>query len=99
MRQCPKVRLWAAVLVVGAVSALAAAGGGIGSIKSQDLKEWLSYIASDELQGRAVYGTGIGLASAYIEHHLQSWGVKPAGDDGRYLQTVRVLGVKTTSRS
>jgi hypothetical protein len=91
--------MWAAVLVGGAVSAVAAAGGGIGSIKSQDLKEWLSYIASDELQGRAVYGTGIGLAAAYIENHLQSWGVKPAGDHGHFLQAVRVLGVKTTSRS
>jgi hypothetical protein len=55
------------VLIAGAVSAVAAAGGGIGSIKTQDLREWLSYIASDELQGRAVYGTGIGLAAAYIE--------------------------------
>ena len=30
-----------------------ARGGGPASIKSDDLKEWLSYIASDELQGRA----------------------------------------------
>ena len=30
-----------------------AATGGIGAIKSQDLKEWLTYVASDELQGRA----------------------------------------------
>src|SRR5207237_643304 len=27
------------------------------------------------------------------------WGVKPAGDHGGYLQTVRVLGIKATSRS
>ena len=43
--------------------------------------------------------SGIGLAAAYIEGHLRSWGVKPAGDHGGYLQTVRVLGVKTTSRA
>ena len=28
-----------------------------------------------------------------------AWGVKPAGDHGSYLQTVRVLGVKTTSHA
>jgi hypothetical protein len=99
MHQRLGVRLWAAVLVVGAVSTATAAGGGIGSIKSQDLKEWLSYIASDELQGRAVYTEGIGLAAAYIGDHLRSWGVKPAGDHAGYLQTVRVLGVKTTSHA
>ena len=99
MRRYPKVNVWAAVFVAGAMSVAAAAGGGIGAIKSQDLKNWLSYIASDELQGRAVYTAGLGLAAAYIEARLQSWGAKPAGDQGGYLQTVRVLGVKTTSHS
>ena len=65
--------------------------------RARTCSEWLSYIASDELQGRAVYSAGIGLAAAYIEDHLKAWGVKPAGDHGGYLQTVRVLGVKTTS--
>ena len=114
MRPRQSVKLWAVVLVTGAVSAAAAAGGppslaashpsygatgGIGSIKSQDLKDWLTYIASDELQGRAVYTAGIGLAAAYIEDHLRGWGVKPAGDHAGYLQTVRVLGVKATSHA
>jgi hypothetical protein len=59
----------------------------------------LSYIASDDLQGRAVFSTGIGLAAAYIEDQLKAAGAKPAGDPGSYLQTVRVLGVRTTSHS
>ena len=42
---------------------------------------------------------GFGLAAGYVADHLRAWGVKPAGDHGSYLQTVRVLGVKTTSRS
>jgi Peptidase family M28 len=70
-----------------------------GRISTKDLREWLTYIASDQLQGRAVFSTGIGLAAAYIEDHLSAWGVTPAGDGGSYLQTVRVLGVQTTSRS
>ena len=46
-----------------------------------------------------MFTAGFGLAAAYIEDHLRAWGVKPAGDHGSYLQTVRVLGVKTTSHS
>src|SRR5439155_23745544 len=37
--------------------------------------------------------------AAYIEDHLRAWGVRPAGDNGSYLQTVRVLGIKTTGHS
>src|SRR5206468_1769204 len=87
------------VLSVAVVSGISAAGGGLAAIKSQDLKEWLSYIASDELEGREIYTTGIGLAAAYIEDHARAWGARPAGDKGRYLQTVRVLGVKATSHA
>src|ERR1700681_2626195 len=82
------------VAVVAAVVSVTAATGGRSSIRSEDLREWLSYIASDELEGRAVYSTGLGLAAAYIENHLRAWGAVPAGDSGSYLQTVRVLGVK-----
>jgi hypothetical protein len=93
------VRGWIAVLLIGGVGAAAAAGGGSASISAGDLREWLTYIASDELEGRAVFSAGFGLAGGYIEDHLRAWGVKPAGDRGQYLQTVRVLGVKTTSHS
>ncbi len=73
--------------------------GGIGSIQQEPLKEWLTYIASDELQGRATYSEGLGLAAGYISAHLAQWGVKPAGDRGTFLQVVKVLGVRTTSRA
>ncbi len=65
----------------------------------RDLREWLTFIAADELQGRAVFGTGIGLAESYVEQHLREWGVKPSGDHGSFLQTVRIVGVKATSHS
>jgi hypothetical protein len=79
--------------------ALAATRGNAQPVDVRDLREWLSYIASDDLQGRAVFGTGIGLAASYIEDHLRAWGVKPAGDHGSYLQTVRVVSIKATSHS
>jgi Peptidase family M28 len=94
----PAIRGWVAAIVLGAVAAIAAANGGA-AIKTADLREWLTYIASDELEGRAVFSAGYGLAAGYVADHLHAWGVRPAGDHGGYLQTVRVLGVKTTSHS
>jgi hypothetical protein len=78
----------------------AGAAGGLASIDTADLRTWLTYIASDELQGRATYSAGLGLAAAYIQEHLRKWGVQsPPDPPNAYLQTVRVVGVKRTSRS
>ena len=70
---------------------------GAASINQADLQTWLTYLSSDELQGRATYTEGLGLAAGYIASHLAQWGVEPAGDNGTYLQTVKVLGVRTSS--
>jgi hypothetical protein len=96
MIRCRAARVIVAVLVAFAP---VHAAGGLSSIDVPDLKQWLTYLASDELQGRQVYSEGQGLAAGYIQTHLQDWGVTPGGDRGTYLQTVRVLGVKATSRS
>ena len=91
------VAVLAAMLAI--VPSQAASRDAAASIDARDLREWLTYIASDDLQGRAVFSTGIGLAASYVEDHLRQWGVKPAGDRGTYLQTVRVVGVKSTSHT
>jgi hypothetical protein len=82
-----------------AAAAQSSSKGGLNSIQQEPLKQWLTYIASDELQGRATYSEGLGLAAGYIATHLAEWGVKPAGYNGTYLQVVRVLGVRADSRA
>jgi len=86
------------LLAVG-LGAQSASRGGRTSIQGPAVEEWLTYLASDELQGRATYSEGLGLAAAYIAQHLKEWGVEPAGGNGSYFQTVKVLGVRSTSRA
>jgi Peptidase family M28 len=69
------------------------------TIQVEDLQKWLSYLASDELEGRATFSEGLGLAAAYLVEQLRSFGVKPGGDNGSYFQRVRVVGVKSVNRS
>jgi hypothetical protein len=89
----------ALILTVALGSATARANGGRDLIRAQDLKEWLGYISSDELEGRSTFSEGLGLAAAYIAEHLSAWGVKPGGDKGSYFQRVAVLGVKSDNHS
>jgi hypothetical protein len=97
------MRVGRTVLSVACAAALFAtsllAAGGRASITATELRDWLTYVASDELEGRAVYTEGLGLAAGYIQTHVQAWGLAPRGDDGAFLQTVRVQSIKTTSRS
>src|SRR2546430_15284992 len=69
------------------------------SITAESLRTWLTYLASDELEGRATFSEGLGLAGAYIADQLKEAGVKPGGDQGTYFQRVEVLGIKSTNHS
>jgi hypothetical protein len=89
----------AALVILSAGLFPAAAGGGLSAIRQDDLRQWLTDISSDQMQGRALYSAGLGLTAAYIEQHLREWNIRPGGDPGSYLQTVRIQGVRTTSRS
>ena len=68
-------------------------------INQADMKEWLTYLSSDELQGRQVFTEGYGLAAAFIADHLKEWGIKPLGDDGTYFENVKLKGYKVTRNS
>jgi hypothetical protein len=77
----------------------AAQNGKHANIQSQDLQQWLTYISSDELEGRSTFSEGLGIAAAYIADNLHTWGVKPGGDNRSYFQRVKVLGVKSVNHS
>src|SRR5215475_3384022 len=69
------------------------------SITPEALRGWLSYLASDDLEGRTTFSEGLGLAAAYIADQLKQSGVKPGGDHGSYFQRVEVLGIRSTNHS
>lgn len=62
--------------------------GNVEGITAKQLKEYLTFIASDELEGRDTPSRGLDIAAKFIAGHLESWGLKPAGDDGTYFQKI-----------
>ncbi|CAN5394242.1 M20/M25/M40 family metallo-hydrolase [soil metagenome] len=55
-------------------------------ITAAQLKADLEFLASDELLGRNTPSPGFDTAAAYIVARLARAGLKPAGDDGTFLQ-------------
>lgn len=60
--------------------------GNVEAVTAKQLKEYLTFIASDELEGRDTPSRGLDIAAMYIAQHLASWNIKPAGDSGSYFQ-------------
>lgn len=104
----PQILFWLAVVCLTAGLtrpwALAAPGQQVSTgvqlaaIAESDMREWLTYLASDALQGRQVFTEGYGLAAGYVANELEKMGAKPMGDAG-YFQTVRRVGYRVTQNS
>jgi hypothetical protein len=98
--------LCAAILCAIAAAVAVQQGGlaqaprpGAAAVETDSLREWLTYIASDELEGRNTFSEGLGKAGVYIAERLKEAGVRPGGDDGTYFQRVSVQTVRSTGRS
>src|SRR5215469_10806564 len=53
--------------------------GNADSITEDELKIYLYFLASDQLEGRNLPSRGYDTAALYVASHLAEWGVKPGG--------------------
>ncbi len=53
--------------------------GNADSITEEELKVYLNFLASDQLEGRNLPSRGYDIAALYIASHLAEWGLKPGG--------------------
>jgi Zn-dependent M28 family amino/carboxypeptidase len=55
-------------------------------ITQAQLRDYLTFIAADELEGRDTPSRGLNTAAKFIAMLMARWGVKPMGDNGTYFQ-------------
>jgi hypothetical protein len=68
-------------------AALLAARGGE-TISADQLRSYLTFIASDEMEGRDTPSRGLDTTAKFIALNLGRWGFKPYGDDGTFFQKI-----------
>ncbi|MGI8919862.1 MAG: M20/M25/M40 family metallo-hydrolase [Pyrinomonadaceae bacterium] len=61
---------------------------GIDTITAAQMRDYLSFIASDEMEGRDTPSRGLDLTAKFLAMNLSHWGLKPAGDNGTYFQKI-----------
>lgn len=77
------------VLIVGSLVGQVKYGNA-DAITANQLRDYLSFIASDELEGRNTPSRGLNTAAKFLATDLSRWGFKPAGDDGTFFQKIRL---------
>lgn len=61
---------------------------GVETISAAQLRSYLSFIASDEMEGRDTPSRGLNTTAKFIAMNLGRWGLKPMGDNGTFFQTI-----------
>ena len=63
-------------------------------ITAAQLKDYLFFVASDEMEGRDTPSRGLDITAKFLAMQLSRWGLKPAGDNGTYFQRMALQRVK-----
>ncbi|CAN5131655.1 M20/M25/M40 family metallo-hydrolase [soil metagenome] len=61
------------------------------TITAAQLKDYLYFVASDEMEGRDTPSRGLDLTAKFIGTMLSRWNFKPAGDDGTFYQKIALV--------
>lgn len=61
---------------------------GVDTISATQIRDYLTFIASDEMEGRDTPSRGLDTTAKFIAMNLARWGLKPAGDNGTFLQRI-----------
>jgi len=61
---------------------------GLDTISSNQLRDYLTFIASDEMEGRDTPSRGLDTTAKFLAMNLSRWGFKPAGDEGSFFQRI-----------
>src|ERR1700722_1488519 len=64
------------------------------SVDPEKIRAHVRFLSDDLMEGRGPGLRGSELAAKYIATQFALYGLKPAGDDGTYLQQVKFVGVK-----
>ena len=67
------------------------------TISAAELRDYLTFIASDEMEGRDTPSRGLDTTAKFLAMNLSRWGFKPAGDDGSFFQRIELRRARADS--
>src|SRR3954471_8843921 len=71
----------------------ASAQAAIKAVDAEKIRQHVRFLSSDLLEGRGTGQRGGDIAAEYIATQFALLGLKPAGDNGTYMQKVPMVGI------
>src|SRR5262245_46506533 len=62
----------------------------IDAVSANQLRDYLTFIASDEMEGRDTPSRGLDTTAKFLAMNLARWGFKPMGGDGTFFQRIEL---------
>jgi Zn-dependent M28 family amino/carboxypeptidase len=84
--------VWRVALLAGLVVLLGVPARAVDTPAEARMRRDITFLASDQCEGRGVTTRGINLAADYIAREFARAGLKPAGPDGSYFQPFKMKG-------
>lgn len=75
----------------GKAASVASQFGNVEAVTADQLRSYLYYVASDEMEGRDTGSRGHEATLKFIALNLHRWGLQPAGDHGTYFQDIKLV--------
>lgn len=63
---------------------------GVETISANQMRDYLTFIASDEMEGRDTPSRGLDTTAKFLAMNLARWGFKPSGDNGTFFQRIEL---------
>jgi Peptidase family M28 len=60
----------------------------VDTISANQIRDYLTFISSDEMEGRDTPSRGLDITAKFLAMNLARWGFKPAGDAGSFFQRI-----------
>jgi len=76
-----------------------AAEQAMAAVNPENIRAQVKFLASDLLEGRGTGARGGDIAAEYIATQFALYGLKPAGDNGTFMQKVAMVGIATLDSS
>lgn len=64
--------------------------GNVEGVTAAQIRDYLFFVASDEMEGRDTPSRGLDLTAKFLAMNMSRWGFKPAGDNGTFFQKIEL---------
>lgn len=90
-----KISVWIFCGMLLPATILPGQGKNAKTITAAQLRDYLTFVAADEMEGRDTPSRGLNTTAKFLATHLSRWGLRPGGEENTYFQKIALRRDRT----